>query len=278
MLKPLFLAVVTFALASPAYAAGLDAVLAAQPAETQARYAARHPRETLEFFGIQPGMTVIEALPGRGWYSKILLPYLGADGQLIGADYALDMYPKFGIYDDAYLEAKKTWAASWTDDARGWAGENGAAVGAFPFGSMPDLIEGKVDAVLFIRALHNLARYEGDGAYLSTALGEIDRALKPGGIVGVVQHMAPEDASDEWAGGANGYLKKSFVVKTFTDMGYELVGESDVNLNPKDQPTEKDFVWRLPPTFYTSGDDAAMKAKYAAIGESNRMTLKFRKP
>lgn len=255
----------------------LDDVLAAQADAVKARYDARHPAETLRFFGIEPGMTVIEAFPGGGWYSNILSAYLGNDGRLIGADYAVDMYPKFNFYDDAFLEAKHTWAETWPTEVRAWHGDAGAAVDAFHFGSMPESLAGKADAVLLIRAMHNLARFREDG-YLAAALADIRRALKPGGIVGVVQHRAPDGNSDTWANGSNGYLKKQFVIDTLTGAGFELVGESDINANPADKPSEDEFVWRLPPSFYGFGDDAALKAKYAEIGESNRMTLLFRKP
>ncbi|MEO0997782.1 MAG: hypothetical protein AAFX58_09705 [Pseudomonadota bacterium] len=94
----------------------LDAVLAAQPDEVQARYDARHPAETLQFFGIEPGMDVVEFLPGRGWYTKILIDYLGSDGALIGADYALEMFPLFGFFNEEQLKAKETWVEDWTAD------------------------------------------------------------------------------------------------------------------------------------------------------------------
>ena len=93
----------------------------AQPAEARTRYVYRHPAQTLEFFGVEPGMTVVEVLPGRGWYSKILLPYLGSEGQLIGADYTWDMLPLFGFYSDARLEAKKTWVDTWPRRAEDWS-------------------------------------------------------------------------------------------------------------------------------------------------------------
>ena len=261
-----------------AAAANLEEILVKQSAETRARYDARHPQQTLEFFGIKPGMTVIEALPGGGWYSKILIEYLGPEGLLIGADYAHAMYPKFNFYSAEYIEKKKTWARDWTLGALKWHANQGASVSAFPFGSMTDDVVGKVDAVLLIRATHNLARYENDGGYLTTALKEIYRALKPGGIVGIVQHQAPESASDEWASGNNGYLKKSFVIASFEKNGFVLDGESAINENPADQPTENDVVWRLPPTLYTSADDPALREQMQSIGESNRMTLRFRKP
>jgi len=256
----------------------LASVLAAQPAEEQARYRWRHPRETLEFFGIAPGMTVVEALPGAGWYTKVLLPYLGPEGRLVGADYSLQMYPKFGFLSEEQLKEKENWVQDFTKQATGWAGDDGAAVSAFVFGSMPADMKGKADAVLFIRALHNLARFENEGGFLTQAIKDAHDALKPGGIVGVVQHQARDNMPDEWASGRNGYLKKDFVIRKMEDAGFVYLGESDINQNDRDQPTESDMVWRLPPTLATSRDDPERRAKMEAIGESNRMTLKFRKP
>lgn len=259
--------------------ARLDAVLADKPAEFKARYQYRHPRETLEFFGIEPGMTVVEALPGSGWYSQVLIPYLGAEGHLVGANYAQEMWPLFGGMDQAFIDSMKTWTTDWPQEAQEkWRGNDGAAVDAFEFGSMPPELEGQADAVLFIRALHNLARFEDEGKFLTTALADTFRALKPGGIVGVVQHEARPDMPDAWASGDNGYLKKQFMIDRMTAAGFELVEETDINQNPKDRPTADEFVWRLPPTYATSEDNPELKAQMKAIGESNRMTLKFRKP
>jgi predicted methyltransferase len=253
-------------------------VLEAQPEEVRARYVWRHPKETLAFFGLAPGTTVVEALPGGGWYTKILLPYLGSEGAYIGADYAPDMYPLFGFFSEERLKEKETWVADFTAEASGWAGDDGPDVAAFALGSMPEAMKGRADAVLFIRALHNLARFEPDGGYLTAALEDAFDVLKPGGMVGVVQHEARPDMPDDWASGRNGYLKKDFVIQRFLAAGFEFVGDSDVNQNASDQPTADDIVWRLPPTLATSREDPELKAKMEAIGESNRMTLKFRKP
>ncbi|MFK8043519.1 class I SAM-dependent methyltransferase [Congregibacter sp.] len=256
----------------------LAAVLAAQPEEVQARYGARHPAETLAFFGVEPGMTVLEALPGGGWYSKILAPYLGESGTLIGVDYSPSLFPLFGFFSEEQLKAKETWVDDWLEEARAWFDTPVADLDAFQFGELPERLEGQVDAVLFVRALHNLARFEGDGGFLTAALMNTKSALKPGGVVGVVQHMAPEDASDAWADGSAGYLKKSFVIAQLEAAGFELVGESDINVNTKDQPTSEDIVWRLPPTLSGSKDNPELAAAMTAVGESTRMTLLFKKP
>ncbi len=255
----------------------LAAVLAAQPAERQARYVWRHPQETLEFFGLAPGMTVVEVLPGRGWYSPILVAYLGSEGHLIGVDYSLDLWGNFPFATEKFIAGRRAWAEKFVESAAEWRGDNGASAAATRLGSIPDSMAGSADAVLFIRALHNLSRFEDKGGFRSTALADAHRVLKPGGLVGVVQHMAPPGRSDEWANGSRGYLNKDTLISQFEAAGFELVASSDINRNPRDVPGEEDIVWRLPPSLNTSRDNPELKAKYEAIGESNRMTLLFRK-
>lgn len=265
--------------ATPPAGKNIQTVLDEQPDEVKARYGWRHPAETLAFIGVEPGMTVVEALPGGGWYSKILLPYLGSEGTLIGVDYSLDMFPLFGFFSEERLEQKKTWAEDWVRTAEGWRGEDGAAVEAFVFGARdPDRFDGRADAVLMIRALHNLARFEDEGGFLTQAMADAFAVLKAGGTLGVVQHEGRPDMPDDWASGENGYLKRDFVIAAAEAAGFKLVATADINANPADQPTTDDIVWRLPPTLGTSGEDPEMRDKMIAIGESNRMTLKFVKP
>ena len=258
--------------------ARLEGVLAAQPPDVQARYPARRPAEKLAFFGVAPGATVIEAFPGDGWYTRILAAYLGPDGRLVGADYALDMYPRFGFFTLGQVQARENWVNEWVDGAAGWQGPEDALLSAFVFGAMPETLHGAADTVLFIRALHNLARFEADGGYLTAALQDAHAALKPGGILGVVQHRAPDDWPDGSAGGAQGYLKQDWLIQRLEKAGFEFVDASDVNLNENDQPAADDIVWRLPPTLFTSREDPELRAELEAVGESSRMTLKFRKP
>ena len=256
----------------------LASLLAAQSDAVQARYRYRHPRETLEFFGIEPGMTVVEGLPGQGWYTKLLLQYLGEDGTVIAADYAMDMWPLFSFGTEKFVAKRSSWHEDFKTMAAEWRGDSGAAVETFRFGSMPAELEGTADAVFFARVLHNLARFEAEGDYLTKALDDAYRILRPGGVFGVVQHHARDDKSDEWADGSHGYLKKTFVIEQIEKAGFELVAESDVNANDRDRPGDKDVVWRLPPSYTGTGKDPELKAAVEAIGESNRMTLKFRKP
>lgn len=256
-------------------AAALDAALDMQDESAKLRFDARNPRETLKFFGIAPGMAVGEALPGGGWYSKVLLPYLGDDGRLVGVDYTIPMWGEFDFSTPAFIETKQTWPSTWVEGARGWT-DNSAEIEAYTFASLPQ--DASLDAFLFIRALHNLSRFNADGNYMSDAIASVRGSLKPGGIVGVVQHAAPDGADADWADGSAGYLRTADVIAAFESAGFELVGESDINANPADMPTTDDIVWRLPPTLGTSADNPELRAEMEAIGESNRMTLLFRKP
>ena len=255
----------------------LAAVIAAQPDEAKARYKHRHPQETLEFFGIEPGMTVVDVLPGGGWYTKILLPYLGAGGQVIGADYAVDVWLGIGYVSSEFISKRRTWVRDWNERARSWGDDQSADVSAFVLGALPESMHGTADAVLFVRALHNMAYTTPDSRHLAEALKDAYDVLKPGGIVGIVQHHARDDMPDKWGDGKMGYLKKGYVIDMMEAAGFELVGESDINANSKDVPTTEQYVWRLPPS-YDGADTPEAKAQVDAIGESNRMTLKFRKP
>lgn len=255
----------------------LDAVLAAQPEDAKARYAARHPKETIEFFGIQPGMTVVDTLPDRVWYTGMLLDYLGPQGKVIAADYAPAMWAQFGEYAPN-PEVKATWTTDFVAEASKWRGDDDAQIAAIQYGAIPDDVAGTADIVLVVRAYHHFHRMEGKGQFETRALEDIKKLLKPGGIVGIEQHRAPEGNSDAWASGDNGYVKQSAVIAAFEKAGFELVEKSELNANPKDQPTEKDQVWRLPPTLDGADKDPERKAKMVEIGESDRMMLKFRKP
>lgn len=256
----------------------LESLLASQPEEHQARQSSRNPADTLAFFGIEPGMTVVEVLPGGGWYSRVLSAYLGEEGTLIGADYPLDLWPAIGYDGEKFLAKRRTWPETWPEQASEWQGDDGARLIGQRIGSIDAQHDGTADAVLFIRALHHLNRVEDRGGFRSAALSDTWSVLKPGGVVGVVQHMAPPGRSDAWGDGSRGYMNRDAVVRHFESIGFELVEESDVNRNPKDKPDMDEIVWRLPPNLQTSRDDPELRSRYKAIGESNRMTLLFRKP
>lgn len=260
------------------YERSLAGIIEALPDDAQARVQYRHPVETLNFFRVEQGMTVIDTLPGNPWYAGILIDYLGPDGKVVGADYSPEMWTHFGDFSPE-PGSKDNWAAEWTETAEGWRdADTDAAVGAVQYGNVPADMAGTVDVVLQVRSFHHFHRLEDEGQFMTEALADMMTLLKPGGHVGVVLHRAPEDASDEWATGDNGYVKQSSIIAAFEAAGFEHAGSSEINANPKDQPTEDDFVWRLPPTLATSREDEELKAQYEAIGESDRMTLLFRKP
>lgn len=273
-------AALTLLVAMPAASSANDAlatVLAAQTDEIKARYDARRPAGTLSLFDVKPGDVVIETLPGGGWYSGIIHPYLGASGKLIGAQYPLGVFERFG-WDKERVQSMVDRDAGWAKATVSKAVSKGGEVESFKISEMPERFKGTADKVLFIRSLHNLNRFNKDAGYLDKALAEAFAALKPGGIAGVVQHRAPETASDAWADGSNGYLKQSKVIAAFEAAGFKLVEASELNANPKDRPTEADNVWRLPPSLRGVEETSAKWQELKAIGESDRMTLKFAKP
>lgn len=272
--------VATLTLISGAYAetpnAALQSAVSTRSAEDKARDSARHPAETLAFFQVEPGMTVAEALPGGGWYSKILANYLGADGRLYGVNYPDALWPLFSFSTDEMVKKRVASTAKFPKLVAGFTDNHIQAKG-FTFNTVPSKVLGTVDRVLLIRALHNLNRFEATTGMRSQALAAVRAMLTSDGLVGVVQHRAPATADDAGADGSRGYLKQANVIAIFEEAGFELVASSEINANPKDKPGAEDIVWRLPPSVSDSKDDPARKAAMLAIGESDRMTLLFRK-
>lgn len=256
--------------------AALQTIIDARSEEDRARDAYRNPAETLAFFQVAPGMTVAEGLPGRGWYTRIIAPYLGASGALYGINYADRMWPLFSWITPEMITQRIAATGAFPAMVAGIT-DSGVNAAGFTFEAVPDEVKGSVDRVLLIRALHNLNRFEAQAQTRSRALAAVHAMLADDGLVGVVQHRAPESASDEWADGSRGYLKQSAVIQMFANAGFELVAESDINANPKDQPGADDIVWRLPPSLRGSKDNPERAAAMQAIGESDRMTLLFRK-
>ncbi len=253
----------------------LESILAAQPEDTKARYMYRHPKETIELFGIQPGMIVAEVLPGGGWYSKILIPYIGETGKLVGLGYSQAMAED--IFPPKFQTVATTFTSTWPQKMAD-TGATGAEISAITFGAVPEEMNGTLDRIVFIRALHHIGRAEPKGGHFTSAIDESLKLLKPGGQVGIVQHESPESMTDEWAIGDKGYMKKSNVISAFEAAGFSLVVDSPINNNANDVPGEDDVVWRLPPSLRGADEDEALKAQMTAIGESNRMTLVFEKP
>jgi predicted methyltransferase len=248
--------------ASDFTASQLDAVLAGKwrPAADRARDAYRHPKATLQFFGIQPDQTVVEINPAGGWYSEILAPLLRDNGSYVAAE----PMPSAGgeaQRDDAALRAK--FAAD--PDVYGKAAIVEYDPKAPVFGK-----PGSADAVLTFRNVHNWVQ-AGTAQAMFKAFFAV---LRPGGVLGVVEHRATAGAALD-AVKDSGYLPVAYVEKLATGAGFRLDGSSEVNANPKDDHDHPKGVWTLPPTLALGDKD---RAKYLAIGESDRMTLRFVKP
>ncbi|MCP4210552.1 MAG: class I SAM-dependent methyltransferase [Halieaceae bacterium] len=252
----------------------LGAALAERGEEDKRRDAYRHPAETLIFFRVKPGMTVAEGLPGGGWYTRILANYLGAKGRLYGVTYADRMWSMFDFATPEWIEKRLTTAGQFPEQVASYT-HNGITARGFTFEQVPENVQGTVDRVLLVRALHNLNRFEHLANTRTEALASVHSMLKDDGLVGVVQHRAQETADNHWALGNAGYLKQSHVIAMFEEAGFELVAASEINANGLDNPSADDVVWRLPPSL--RGGDSDERAANLATGESDRMTLLFRK-
>lgn len=261
--------VVQLPLASADHHARLSEIIDARSDAAKARDQYRHPMETLTLFGIKEGMTVMDALPGS-WYGDIIAPLVGPKGKYIGISYGQWRYPyRYGDKADEEWAKAQSFLTDWPKAASQYGGgKNPPETVAHFFPGLPESLDGTVDVAVFFRALHHTNRY--DPKYLDMTAADTFRVLKSGGIAGVVQHRAPEDADDEWANGSKGYLKQSRVIEAFKNAGFILDNASEINANRKDQPVTGDIVWRLPPS--------NKSPEAAAIGESDRMTLVFRKP
>jgi predicted methyltransferase len=251
-------------------------VVSARDAEQQARDKYRNPVETLSFFRVEPGMKVAEALPGGGWYSKILGDYLGEQGALHGINYNDDMWAMFGFFTEERIKEMSSRTAKFPALVAELS-DSGIASSGFTFATAPKAAYGTLDRVLFVRALHNLNRFEEQAGTRTQALQVAFDLLKDDGLVGVVQHRISDSNNDAYSDGSRGYLKQSEVIAAFEQAGFELMMTSEVNANDKDRPVEGDIVWRLPPSLNGVGDDEQKRKAMLAIGESDRMTLLFKK-
>ena len=240
----------------------LEAALAhPRRAEDRARDIWRHPAETLAFFRVKPGMTVIDYMPSGGWYTRVLVPYLGKDGRYIGLNPALPESAPEGLvrYFGGLKEKFPTEAAKWN--------LKGAPFEAFNTDQLGEERNGTVDRVLIFREIHNMHRND----FLRAELASLRKMLKDDGLVGVVQHRARADAPAAYTDGNKGYMRQKDVVALFEANGFELVDNSEINANAKDPANHPAGVWELPPVMRTKRDELT------AIGESDRMTLLFRK-
>ena len=243
--------------------AKLDTILAGswRSDKNKARDQYRHPKETLEFFGVKPSDTLIEITPGGGWYAEVLAPLTKGSGTYIAAIAKPKNPEGEAARDQSGL--KKTFA----DDPAEF-GE--AKIVEFDSKEPNFGAPGSADVVLTFRNAHNWVS-GGTAPAMFKAFFDV---LKPGGVLGLVDHRAAEGADVEQTK-EKGYLPTDYVIKLATDAGFKLKGKSEINANPKDTKDYEKGVWTLPPTLELGDKD---KDKYLAIGESDRMTLKFVKP
>ena len=222
----------------------------------RARDRDRHPAETLAFFGVRPTQTVVEFLPGAGWYTEILAPLVQGRGRYVA------------LVPTSQADRVRTTLA-------GKAARYGdTEVQTVDFGTGASTVPaGSADVVLTFRNVHNLLMQD-DPAVGARVFKAFYAALKPGGVLGVVDHRLPE-ATDTAQEKTSGYIKRSTVLRMAQQAGFRLAGESPVNANPRDTHDHPQGVWTLPPTYRLKDQD---RAKYAAIGESDRFTLRFVKP
>jgi predicted methyltransferase len=245
---------------SSALASAIAAPTRAELNRARDRY--RHPQETLSFFGVKPSDTVVEVWPGGGWYTEILAPYLASGG---GKLYAAA--PGWGLDGIAKLKAANPglYGSVLTADFPA----DGAASKRVP--------NGTADVVLTFRNVHNWRmgyHREDKQDYSAEAFRQMYAMLKPGGVLGIVDHRLPQNASAERER-TSGYIKVSTVRRLAEQAGFRLAASSEINANPKDSADWPKGVWTLPPSLELGDKD---REKYLAIGESDRMTLRFVKP
>lgn len=227
-----------------------------------ARNEARHVAETLEFFGLRPDMTLIEIGPSGGWYTEILAPYMRDHGRYYGAHFSPNSPAG---YHRRYLE-------TFEEKIRQRPDIYGKATirHLLPPTEMVIGPADGADMALTFRNVHNWIMAGQEHEHFEAFFA----ALKPGGILGVVEHRAPPDAGMEVMQ-TTGYVTEAYVKEIAAAAGFEFVASSDVNANPRDTKDHPEGVWTLPPDYRLGDTD---RARYTAIGESDRMTLKFRKP
>lgn len=250
---------------------GCEALLqraAAHPSrqDDRARDVYRHPVETLSFMRVSPQMKVGEYAPGGEWYSRLLGHYLGEQGRLVG----LYFDPGSGPFTPERQDGIRKGAEGYPADVAKFTGLPAERFAAYTLDAVPESEKGTFDRVLIIRMMHNLMRWNIADSEIKT----MRALLKPDGLLGIVQHRAKADAPFSYADGSKGYLREADVIKFMEINGFELVAKSEVNANPKDSADWERGVWTLPPSLTLKDQD---RAKYQAIGESDRMTLLFRK-
>jgi predicted methyltransferase len=231
----------------------------------RARDVYRHPRETLEVFGLRDDMNVIEIAPGGGWYTAVLAPVLAERGKL-----TVTTGDPNGPPDSESTRDATALLARFTNDPTSFGRVSTIIVKWKEDASLgPD---GSADMVLTFRNAHNWLGASMFDKVLAATL----KVLKPGGVLGLTDHRAnPGGPTDPKTIDDTGYVPEAFVIQKIEAAGFKLAAKSEINANPKDTKDYPKGVWTLPPTYELKDKD---RAKYAAIGESDRMTLKFVKP
>lgn len=228
-------------------------------AKNKARDNQRHPKETLMFFGIKPGMKVLEILPGGGWYTEILAPTLKDQGQLTVASFGADNPSDYLRNVHNRYIAKLESNPDIYDQVKTEVFEDE--------GYLVNVASGSQDMVLTFRNSHNWIRFGG----IEQAYKSFSRVLKKGGVLGVVQHRAAT-GSDVKQAAEKGYVPEAYLIELVESMGFKLVAQSEINGNAKDSKNHPSGVWSLPPSFR---DKDSNRERYQAMGESDRMTLRF---
>lgn len=245
----------------------IDAAVAADlRGEDKARDQYRHPKETLEFFQIAPNMVVAEYAADAGWYTKILAPLTVTSGKYV----ALGVSPVAASFNEQRKAQMAAFPTAYPERAAKATGIAADKIHAHVTNAVPAELTGKVDRILIFRMLHNMNRW----GILGSELDAMHAMLKPGGMIGVEQHRAKAGAPADYVDGSKGYLKEADVIAMFEKHGFVLAGKSEINANPKDSADYPGGVWTLPPNYALKDVD---RDKYAAIGESDRMTLLFKK-
>ena len=235
-------------------------------AEDSKRDKYRHPAETFEFFRIHPDHKVGEYAPGGEWVSRTLGRFIGDKGKFVGLYFSTDA----GFGDAAAHERIKAGAAKFPEDVAKVTGRPSSEYMGYTLSAIPEGEKGTFDRIILMRMLHNMHRWN----IADTELKRMRELLKDDGLIGIEQHRAKADAPNSYADGNKGYLREADVIKMMELAGFELVAKSEINSNPKDEANWPDGVWTLPPSLRLKDVD---KAKYEAIGESDRMTLLFKK-
>ena len=274
-MRPIFAAtaaIAALAMAAPAAAdhhmessagaaALVDVISDASRSGDSARDQFRHPAETLAFFKVEPGMTVVDMVPGGGWYTRVLVPYLGVDGKYIA------LSPD--VANTRSEKMAQSWgglAAQFPKQLAEWGLGDSTAVG-MNSDEVTDEMKGTADRALIFREMHNLHNF----GFLHYELDTLHDMLKDDGLLGIVQHRAREDAPAAYTDGSKGYMRQKDIIALVEVHGFELVGTSEINANAKDPANHERGVWEMPPIW------GSKKEELKGLGESDRMTLLFRK-